>query len=69
MPKKKQVLTFEEFLEEKKIEQNKPGFKMADWDTKKEEWLNAVEELYSKVDKLIVDKFKAVGYDVKVERE
>jgi len=42
---------------------------MTDWDLKKEAWLNSIKVLYSKVDKFIVDKFKAVGYDVKVEKE
>jgi hypothetical protein len=69
MPKKKQVLSFEEFLEEKKAEQNKPGFKMPDGDLKKEKWLDSIEDLYLKVDKLIVDKFKKVGYTVTTERE
>jgi hypothetical protein len=69
MAKKKNVQSFEEFLTEKKKEQDKPGYRVTDWDLKKEEWLKAIDELYGKVDKLIVDKLREVGYVVDTERE
>ena len=69
MARKKHVLTFEEFLREKRIEQNKPGYKMVDWDIKKEQWLEAINNLYKIIDEVIVDKLRKAGYNIAVEQE
>lgn len=65
----KKAQTFEKFLKEKRTEQNETRYKSNDWDIKRDEWLNAINELYKKVDEIIVWNLKIAGYDVRVEKE
>lgn len=69
MPKKKHADTLQEFLEHKKVELNNPKIKRVNWVLRKEEWIKAINELYNKVDELIVANFKKAGYNVTTEKE
>ena len=69
MAKKKHVRTFQEFLENKKVELDKPNIKRVDWELRKNEWVEAVNTLYDKVDEIIVANFRKAGYNVSTQKK
>ena len=69
MSTKKHAMSFQEFLENKKIELQNPKTKRVDWELRKKEFKDSVVSLYNKVDEIIVANLKAAGYVVETHKE
>ena len=66
---KKHIKTFKEFLKDRS--KNKPDTEeqKVDWEARKNQWLQSVENLYKIVDDIIVRSFREAGYQVESQKE
>ncbi len=65
----KHVKTFKDFFYERKKHSTSAAHKNVDWESRKAQWLLAVDQLYRLVDELIVRNFQASGIQVSTRKE
>lgn len=67
--KKKNILSFKEFLEDRKKKKAVNSETKINWEERKTKWLNSVTNLYSTIDNIIINNLESSGYVVIKEKQ